>query len=540
MTQIRKAALYYARELGWPVFPVWPVRDGKCACGQQCGRNAGKHPISIVDGITLTEHGVDDATTDLTKIDWWWTVVPDANIGCRGEKWFALDVDDVDALHEIEDGYGRLPDTPRSFSGSGGTHIFFKQQDPLLGNKRGKLPSKIDVRGAHGYCILPPSSHVEGSYDWEISSKPNDVSLADPPDWLLELIGIYSEPISVEFASDSKAPELDSLDVSPVIRDTIRNGPTQGADRSQLDQRVIVALTDSGLGDGQIHAIYNKYPIGIAGKYAEKGQHGDSYLAGSIANARAWLSTHTTSRAIPGKIITQEEADIECEFLQEVYHSGWNDALLSKPELVDMWPEYLGFNNKNMVDTMISLYGIGFRKDYSVDESDREYPALAVPMTDAHGDISNIDYSIYKTPGGINPRQWEVPNAPVFLADTEQMGKRMLLILDDWDTAIYVYLTMSTELPDDIIIASMSKEIDAQLLTIGQLAPLLDIAKEAEEVVFIRSLNDKDEVKWLSQWIGTDKTKWIGWPFSPREMIKGYGMRTKQFRRALRGAVPIA
>jgi hypothetical protein len=299
MTQKAKAALYYAKKLGWPVFPVWPVRDGKCACGQQCGRNAGKHPISVVNGITLTEHGVDDATTDLMKIEWWWSVVPDANIGCRGEKWFALDVDDMEALNDIEDEYGKLPDTPRSFSGSGGTHIFFKQQDPLLGNKRGKLPQKIDVRGVHGYCIMPPSDHVKGSYDWEVSSKPSDVALADPPGWLLDLIGVHNKPINVEFSGDSAVPNLDKLDISPIIRETICNGPKQGDDRSQLDQRVIVALTDSGLSDSQIYSIYNKYPIGIAGKYAEKGPHGDNYLARSIASARSWLSTHTTSRAIP-------------------------------------------------------------------------------------------------------------------------------------------------------------------------------------------------------------------------------------------------
>ena len=539
MTQNKKSALYYAKNLGWPVFPVWPIRDGKCACGQQCGRNAGKHPVSVYKGVTLTEHGVDDASVDLDKIAWWWKIIPDASIGCRGKEWFALDVDEMDALSEIEDAHDKLPDTPRSFSGSGGTHIFFKQQDPPLGNKRGKLPQKIDVRGVHGYCILPPSSHVKGSYDWEVSSKPSDIPLADPPEWLLDLIGVSSNTVYVEFTGEGNVPNLKKLDISSVIRSAIEDGPAQGDDRSQLDQRVIVALTDAGMSDNQIRAIYNQFPIGAAGKYAEKGEQGDRYLAGSISNARSWLITHTTSRAIPGKIITQEEADIEREFLQEVYHRGWNDALLSKPELVDMWPDYLGFDNPSMVDTMVNLYGLGFRKDYSTDESDVEYAALVVPMTDVHGDISNIDYSLYETPDDVEARQWEVHRAPVFLADKDQIGRRVLLVLDDWDTAVYVYLMMSTELPDDIIIASMSKEINAQLLTVGQLAPLLDIAKETEEVVFIRSLDDRKEVRWLSQWTGPDKTKWIGWPFSPREMIKEYGMHTQQFRRALRGAVPI-
>ena len=48
-----------AAERGWPVIPLHWVKNGKCSCGAQDCPNTGKHP--------LTEHGVNDATTDEKK-----------------------------------------------------------------------------------------------------------------------------------------------------------------------------------------------------------------------------------------------------------------------------------------------------------------------------------------------------------------------------------------------------------------------------------------------------------------------------------------
>jgi hypothetical protein len=36
-------ALAYAR-VGLHVFPLHSMRDGRCTCGRDCGKNAGKHP----------------------------------------------------------------------------------------------------------------------------------------------------------------------------------------------------------------------------------------------------------------------------------------------------------------------------------------------------------------------------------------------------------------------------------------------------------------------------------------------------------------
>lgn len=80
------AALDYARR-GLRVFPVFEIEDdGRCACGRDCGRDAGKHP--------RTRHGFKDATTNSVQITAWWSRWPNANIGvATGEGIVVLDVD---------------------------------------------------------------------------------------------------------------------------------------------------------------------------------------------------------------------------------------------------------------------------------------------------------------------------------------------------------------------------------------------------------------------------------------------------------------
>jgi hypothetical protein len=67
------AALALA-EQGVPVFPVWPIRDGQCACGDhKRGDNVAKHPIG-----QLVPHGLKQATTDVSLVTAWWRAYSDA------------------------------------------------------------------------------------------------------------------------------------------------------------------------------------------------------------------------------------------------------------------------------------------------------------------------------------------------------------------------------------------------------------------------------------------------------------------------------
>src|SRR5262249_34460214 len=121
---IGKAAIAYARR-GLRVFPLWPIRDGRCACGRSCGRDAGKHPIA-----ELAPHGVRDATTDETIITQWWTTYPDANIGIATgavSRILVLDVDGDEgeaSLAALEREHGPLPLSPIALTGKG-RHLYF-------------------------------------------------------------------------------------------------------------------------------------------------------------------------------------------------------------------------------------------------------------------------------------------------------------------------------------------------------------------------------------------------------------------------------
>ena len=179
------AALAYARQLRWAVFPLHAVdAKGQCTChrGSACDR-AGKHP--------RTRQGLKEATTDVKIIRRWWVEWPDANVGVATGTASGFDALDVDPRHggeesleDLEAQHGVLPDTVEQHTGGGGRHLLFAHQDGVR-NKAGLAPG-LDVRGDGGYIVVPPSRHASGqSYVWEASSRPEAVALAPWPSWLL-------------------------------------------------------------------------------------------------------------------------------------------------------------------------------------------------------------------------------------------------------------------------------------------------------------------------------------------------------------------
>jgi len=157
---LQDAALGYARR-GWPVFPCKP---------------RGKSP--------LTKHGFKDATTNEDKIRAWWSREPYANIGIPAGRAFV--VVDIDPRHGGEDSlsqYTDLPETVISLTGGGGQHLLYRvPADHKFPNSAGQLAPGIDTRGEGGYIIAPPSIHDSGkSYEWELSSHPDEVELSELP-----------------------------------------------------------------------------------------------------------------------------------------------------------------------------------------------------------------------------------------------------------------------------------------------------------------------------------------------------------------------
>src|SRR5262245_9841604 len=99
-----RAALFYAKNLGWPVFPVKPKSK--------------KPP--------LTSNGCLDATTDEKQIREWWKKWPEANVAVRtGIEFWALDVDPKhggeESRERLVQQHGALADTLRQRTGGGGS-----------------------------------------------------------------------------------------------------------------------------------------------------------------------------------------------------------------------------------------------------------------------------------------------------------------------------------------------------------------------------------------------------------------------------------
>lgn len=171
MNELKDAALKYA-EMGLAVFPLIE-RDKKPLTGS---------------------NGFKDATTDVDKIEEWWTIHPDSNIGiATGEVSGGLVAIDMDIDKEKgKDGYHNfldwcndncliLPDSWLSITGRGGYHLFYKATFPVP-SRIGWLED-VDIRANGGYIVAPPSIHPNGTrYMWEQSPEEYDLLTSEDTD----------------------------------------------------------------------------------------------------------------------------------------------------------------------------------------------------------------------------------------------------------------------------------------------------------------------------------------------------------------------
>lgn len=154
--RLGEAAIVYARDYGWPVFPLQP---------------GGKAPI--------TRHGFKDATTDLTQIRAWWTANPTANIGLPTGHMF--DVVDIDTPRGMVESWQELRDSTAMPDGhgivttsSGGRHVYVQ---PSGGGNLAGLKPGIDYRGRGGFVVAPPSIRADGHrWQWLVKPSPKIVS----------------------------------------------------------------------------------------------------------------------------------------------------------------------------------------------------------------------------------------------------------------------------------------------------------------------------------------------------------------------------
>ena len=186
LSPLGQAALAYARNNGYPVFPCYSITDaGTCSCGDADCRSQGKHP--------LTANGFKDATTDTGQIEQWWMATPEANIGVPTGAASGFDVVDADiykpdgtSIETLCNGR-QLPQTPLSETGRGGLHYLFKHE-----GHKGVAPEGIDWKADGGYIIAPPSRGALQPYCWKVS--PDDVDVAPLPEWLRRSEKILTHP----------------------------------------------------------------------------------------------------------------------------------------------------------------------------------------------------------------------------------------------------------------------------------------------------------------------------------------------------------
>jgi putative DNA primase/helicase len=155
-------ALAYAKSL-LAVFPLHSIRDGRCTCGGDCGKNAGKHP--------RVKGGFKVATTDARQIKEWWRKWLDANIGIATgavSRIIVVDIDGADGLATLKAlvaQHSGLPRTPIVKTGRG-WHLWF-----AISATCAPIPCStgdgLDIRADGGYAIAPPSRHANGHlYHW--------------------------------------------------------------------------------------------------------------------------------------------------------------------------------------------------------------------------------------------------------------------------------------------------------------------------------------------------------------------------------------
>ncbi len=161
-----KAALWY-RKKGLSVIPCKP-----------------KSKVAL---IPWTKYQKQLPTEEQVRM--WWTQNPDANIAIvlgRVSNIITLEVDDEKAIsgHII-------PVTPQAKSGGKGLpHIYFRYVEGMRNYKAQEIGSELfSIRGDRQYVNVPPSIHQSGNpYKWCHGLGLDEVELADPPDWVLELI----------------------------------------------------------------------------------------------------------------------------------------------------------------------------------------------------------------------------------------------------------------------------------------------------------------------------------------------------------------
>ena len=270
-------AVYYAQK-GWAVFPLLPNS---------------KKPA--------TQHGFNDATTSVARVESWWRIHPDYNIGvATGKKSNGLVVIDLDIDEEKgKDGYHELqqwqkenktvlPDTIQSITGRGGNHMFYHSDTP---GTCSTSETGVDIRADGGYVVVPPSIHPNGRrYEWE--QEPGDYILQETNTAVQQFIR-WSQSDHIDRSEEKKQKELPEITLD---------------DKDKIEQALSIIPAKELTYDEWIHLGMALYNCGMPFESFDKWSKDDSRYDGTEETFIKWQSfTGTKSRWNMGTIFNIEK-----------------------------------------------------------------------------------------------------------------------------------------------------------------------------------------------------------------------------------------
>lgn len=162
-----------------------------------------------------TSNGFKSASMDQQQILDWWKTNPNYNIGIpTGETLWVLDIDvhgsneGMERLKEWENNYGQIQTTTVQ-TPTGGLHYYFRGDKFLPKSSTSKLAPQIDIKGAGGYVLAPPSVHPNGGIYDVVNPHP----IAEAPQWLKILIGNNKSQEQRKLSSDEWGKLLSGVNV---------------------------------------------------------------------------------------------------------------------------------------------------------------------------------------------------------------------------------------------------------------------------------------------------------------------------------------
>lgn len=198
------------------------------------------HPLRLGSKLPMLPGWQHAATNDAATVAAWWTETPAAGIGiATGAPVIVLDVDThgkpgAESLAALIAEHGPLPQTLTARTASGGLHYYFASSEPIR-NSAGKVGKALDVRGAGGYVVAPPTVVDGRPYSWADLSP-----IAPAPAWLAAA-ALAAAPVST-------APAGEPVEITAELLEDLRDALTV-LDADDRDQWIKAGAALRALGE---------------------------------------------------------------------------------------------------------------------------------------------------------------------------------------------------------------------------------------------------------------------------------------------------